>query len=72
MANGVSLVRVGDDVVLMIEVYPTAFMLALDTDQVTKLADGLREIVSRGGGEAADLDLSELLRGAGRKPEGSQ
>jgi hypothetical protein len=43
--DGVSLVKVGDTIVLMIQLYPTAFMLALDADQATNLAESLLEMV---------------------------
>lgn len=73
-ADGVSIALVGDKIVLMVELYPSAFILALDVAQALKLSESLEEMAidaSNGGGNRGRGDLlSELLKG--KKPEGNQ
>lgn len=73
MAGGVSLVKVGDSIVLMVEVEPTAYMLALPKDQAARLARKILEHCDGEDGSDDEMDVDPLARMLrGLKPEGEQ
>lgn len=67
-SDKIALVKVGDVVVLLVEVYPTAIMVALEEDQALALARRLNEIVDEPSEETTEQFMERLLKG--KKPSG--
>lgn len=59
-SDKLALMRVGETVVLMVEVFPAAIMLALTEEQAVKLSDSLREMVNHGADYGDFGDLGDL------------
>lgn len=64
--DSVKIVRVGDTIVLMIQVFPTAFMLALDEASAAALSEGLLEaVVTRKTKDSLADMLGDLMKKKG-------
>ncbi len=69
--DGVRVARVRDAIVVMVELYPTAYIIVLDDKQAVDMAQHLLECamrpVSAGDDDSA---LEGLLKGMAKKPKG--
>ncbi len=65
--DSLKLARVGDTIVVMVELYPSAYMLALSAEQAETLGRNLLEILKTEGGTDTD-DLPGLMM---KKPKGA-